>query len=474
MSRAVPPLATADIPARTKSFWRLTGPGAVMAGLAIGSGELILWPWITAKFGAGMAWAAALGIFIQFWINIEIGRWAIATGESAITGIARISKITVYYFLTLLFLMALLPGWARATGTALKWLIYGIDGPGDDWVWTAVVFGLVAIILFGPKRIYVAVERCIMALVAIIVLGMVFVAVRVGTFAHVAEMGKGLLNFGHVTLDDEFTFMRFFGAFVFAGAGGFGNLFYAYYLRDKGIGMGARAPMLLNPLRGTEERETEIGYLYPETEENRRRFRDWLKYVFVDNSIYFWFLNTLTIFLFMFGALVVLHPLGAVPSEGRLVWDLAGILEGTMGVPGRYLFLIIGMAALFSTQLTNLDGSVRVWTDLLHTNFEFARRFAANQWYFWLAMALMVLGTLSTWFFDTFDVTALDFFFLNAVLSGFAMAAYSPLILYLNMKHLPKSARPHPVCVVMVCIGSAIYISFALYTLWDKAAQWLG
>ena len=45
--------------------------------------------------------------------------------------------------------------------------------------------------------------------------------------------------------------LRFFGAMVFAGAGGFGNLYYAYYLRDKGIGMGGRIPELLtSALRG--------------------------------------------------------------------------------------------------------------------------------------------------------------------------------------------------------------------------------
>ena len=88
----IPPLRSADLPERKLSFWKMTGPGAVMVGIAIGSGELILWPWITAKFGAEMMWAAALGVFLQLWINIEIGRWAVATGESAFTGFARMSS----------------------------------------------------------------------------------------------------------------------------------------------------------------------------------------------------------------------------------------------------------------------------------------------------------------------------------------------------------------------------------------------
>ncbi len=90
MTLPIPDLRDADLPERERSFWQLTGPGAVMIGLAIGSGEMVLWPWITAKFGTEMMWPAALGVFLQLWINIEVGRWTVATGESAFTGFARI------------------------------------------------------------------------------------------------------------------------------------------------------------------------------------------------------------------------------------------------------------------------------------------------------------------------------------------------------------------------------------------------
>ncbi len=271
----IPSLREADLPEREASFWKMTGPGAVMIGMAIGSGELILWPWITAKFGADMMWAAALGVFLQLWINIEIGRWAVATGESPLTGFARISKYWVYFFLMLLFVGAFLPGWGRATGTSIKILFFGIDGPGADWFWTAVVFAIALAIVFGPKRIYASVERSIVFMVLVIVIGLLIVAFSIGTLADVGNLLSGLLNFGHITLDEEFTFHRFFGAFVFAGAGGLGNLFYAYYLRDKNIGMGARIPVLMNPLREAQTGASEIGYLFPATEENLRRFRAW-------------------------------------------------------------------------------------------------------------------------------------------------------------------------------------------------------
>ena len=82
MPLPIPSLKEADLPARKKSLIKMIGPGVVMAGLAIGSGELIMWPWITSVVGAQLLWAAAIGIFLQLWINIEIGRWSIVTGET--------------------------------------------------------------------------------------------------------------------------------------------------------------------------------------------------------------------------------------------------------------------------------------------------------------------------------------------------------------------------------------------------------
>jgi len=421
MGVAIPPLKENDLPQREKSFWRMTGPGAIMVGMSIGSGEMILWPWITAKFGAGMVWAAALGVFLQMWINFEIGRWAVATGESAFTGFARFSKFTVFYFMVILATLALLPAWARTTGIALRTMIFGLEGPGADWMWTALIFAFVFAILFGPKQMYSAIEKVMALLVLIIVLGMIVVAFNVGTFSDMLDFVKGFTKVGRIQLDDEFTAMRLFGAFVFAGAGGFGNLFYAYYLRDKGIGMGGRIPALLNPLRGAVKGDVAVGFVYPDDEANRGRFKDWFKFVLLDNSLFFWILNSFTMFLFMFGAFVVLFPQGIVPSQNDFLWDLSAMLETTMGTWGRYLFFVIAMAAMFSTQLAASDGGYRLWTDLLHTNFKFARRWAPNQWYLFLAITLTVISITSTWILETFPkVSALDFFFYNAVLNGFA------------------------------------------------------
>ncbi len=479
----VPDLKEAELPSREKSLFKMIGPGIVMAGLAIGSGELIMWPWITSVVGAQLLWAAAIGIFLQLWINIEVGRWAVVTGESPFTGMIRVIKIIVYLWVFLIIVGKFLPGWARETGIALRDLIYGPGHSSPPWVWTAGVFAAIAAILFGPKVIYTAVERVIMVLIVVIVVGLIYVVWEIGSKELFVTMWEGVINVfdfpefpvqvmaADGSVRDELSFGRFFGAVVFAGAGGLGNLYYAYYLREKRIGMGARMPTLMSAVHAHETKEMDTGYVYPDTEENRKKFRDWYRYIVADQVVFFWLLGSFTMFLFIFGALAVLHPIGLVPDRGSLVWDLATILEESMGTSGRYIFLVVGMAALFSTQLGGVDGGSRIFSDLLHTNFKFGKWFRLDQWYLILVSTTMVIGTFSVWFFERYDIAGLDFLFISALMGGFAMAVYVPLLLYMNLTRLPKSARPGWVNIFFMVLASAMYIGFALYTIYDKAIQ---
>ena len=192
----VPPLKEAELPGPQKSLFKMIGPGVEMAGLAIGSGELIMWPWITSVVGAQLLWAAAIGIFLLLWINIEVGRWAIVTGESPFTGMIRVIKIIVYLWVFLIVVGKFLPGWARETGIALRDLIYGPGHSSPPWLWTALVFAAVAAILFGPRVIYTAVERCIMVLIVVIVVGLIYVVWEIGTKEIFLTMWTALISVG--------------------------------------------------------------------------------------------------------------------------------------------------------------------------------------------------------------------------------------------------------------------------------------
>jgi hypothetical protein len=52
------------------------------------------------------------------------------------------------------------------------------------------------------------------------------------------------------------------------------------------------------------------------------------------------------------------------------------------------------------------------------------------------------------------------------------MAAYVPMVLYMNLKYLPAPIRPKAINIAMVGIGALVYNAFAFYTLWTKVDSW--
>jgi len=62
------------------SIVRTLGPSFILLGLALGSGELILWPYLTAQYGLGLLWGGLLGITLQFVLNTEAMRYTLAWG----------------------------------------------------------------------------------------------------------------------------------------------------------------------------------------------------------------------------------------------------------------------------------------------------------------------------------------------------------------------------------------------------------
>ncbi len=70
------------------SLWSLLGPSFILLGLGLGSGELILWPYLAAHYGLGIIWGAAIGITLQFFLNMEVERYTLAKGESVFVGLA--------------------------------------------------------------------------------------------------------------------------------------------------------------------------------------------------------------------------------------------------------------------------------------------------------------------------------------------------------------------------------------------------
>ena len=466
----IPPLQTADLPEKKLSFWQLAGPGAILVGLSIGAGEIMLWPYLIDRFGPTLVWAAFLGVFIQFWINVEIARYTVATGETVYTGLGRLWGGFGAVFILFNVCGWIAPAWATASGLALKALLVGSQGWGSAGAWTAITFGIVALTLYGPKVVYAGVEKMVSVLVAIITVGLVIVATVVGSGRDWSDLGQGILSFGQVPagVDTKTLFI----AITAAGAAGTANLFYSFYLRDKHIGMGARVPELRNPLRGRAEKEAGGGYLYPETPENASRFRVWFRHVLGDQALFFWGLNSFTILLFIFVGIAILGDSPEVLSQGQVVnaeaRAIGAALPGVAGAGMRVVFLLVGFATLFSTQIALVDGVSRSISEILHVQYPATRFRSTGWWYLVISAVWMVASTLLAIVLEARGITEMGFLFNAAYVGGFCMAVYTPVLLWMNHRRLPPSARPGIVCTVMTAGAALFYVIFAALSLvWE-------
>ena len=88
--RYLPGWTTGDLPEPPGGGWKLwvglIGPGVVLAGTSIGSGEWLFGPAVTAQYGASLLWLALLSILLQAFCNLVMMRYAVYSGEPIIVG----------------------------------------------------------------------------------------------------------------------------------------------------------------------------------------------------------------------------------------------------------------------------------------------------------------------------------------------------------------------------------------------------
>src|SRR4030095_13167044 len=83
------------------------GPGVILLGASIGSGEFLLGPAVFVKHGLTLLWVTAVAILLQAVFNTEVMRYTLATGEPVFTGFMRTrpsSTAWAWVYATLYFL----------------------------------------------------------------------------------------------------------------------------------------------------------------------------------------------------------------------------------------------------------------------------------------------------------------------------------------------------------------------------------
>lgn len=369
-------------PFSVRNAVRAIGPGVILLGGAIGSGEWLLGPALTAKYGGSLLWIATISVLLQVCLNTEAARYTLYTGEPVFTGFMRC--VPGSRFWTYLYLggdsLTLWPGLVTnaATAVAAAWLTMGHD---PSVVGLQVVQGLkdkqelvrmcaymifavcIALVLFGGK-VYNTLRISIPFMVVWILGYLIFVDVTMVGPDVWAQVGLGFLSFGSIPKDIDWSLVAAFSAF--AGAGGLGNAGTSNYIREQGWGMGGAVGAIPSMVGGKEFSLSHLGKIFPTNPENIRRFKEWYKYVRFDQYA-IWAVGC------FFG--IALPAMLAIRFVGRgselSGWDGAAFQAAGIarehGAIFWYLTLICGFWVLFSSQLLVVDAVGRRWSDMIWT-----------------------------------------------------------------------------------------------------------
>src|ERR687889_494097 len=205
-------------------------------------------PYITTQAGVGLLWLATLGFLAQYFLNMEIERYTLATGETAVTGFSRFWKPWGIVFALGAILPNAFPGWAASAATSLTYLT-GFAESTIPWIVTIILLSIGLAITVSPV-VYNTIERVEMVLVVIIVAFLV-IAIIIATNLSawtgiVTQAPEGVANLPRYI--NEIGIATILGAIAFAGAGGANNLCQSNYVRDKG--MGVHIPRIVSPSPG--------------------------------------------------------------------------------------------------------------------------------------------------------------------------------------------------------------------------------
>jgi hypothetical protein len=461
-SKNLPRPEVRDLPDAPLRYRKLIGPGIVAAGVGLASGEFILFPYIASQVGLVFVWAAMVGLVTQYFINLEIERYTLATGETALTGFSRYWRHWGLVFALLTYFANLWPGWATSSATLASYVFGGTP--------TYIAIGMlvtIGLILTLAPVVYVALERAQMLKVAaVILLFVVGAVVAVGADAW-ADVGQ-VVTRPRIPVE-ALGFATLLGALAFAGAGGGQNLVQANWIRDKGFGMGAYVPRLVSPITGQPEAAPSTGYAFEPTPANMSRWRGWWKFANLEQIFTFVLITFLTIlftsllaYSTVFGREGLANNISFIKTEGE-------VLAERVGSWFKFFFWIIGSFSLFAAALGIVDYTSRLAADVLKTSY--ARNASESKIYAGLVWGLVAVGVLVL--LVGFD-QPIVLLVIAAVVGGFMMFIYSGLLILINRRTLPAPIRVRGVRLAMLVWAVLLFGTLSVLTFRDQIAKLLG
>jgi hypothetical protein len=451
-----------DLPEPPRNIWPIVGPGVLAAGVGLSSGEFVLWPYIASQVGLVFLWAAALGVITQFFLNMEIERYTLATGETALSGFNRFWKHWGLVLGVLVYFANLWPGWAMSAATLATFIF----GGNARYIAVGSLLVIGAALTLAPV-VYVALERLIFVKVAavVVVMGLgIWLAIGAESWAALPPA----LSTG-ARLPTELGFALLLGAAAFAGAGGGQNLCQSNWIRDKGFGMGRYVPRLVSPVTGVEEAApTGTSYIFEPTAANLACWHRWWRFANLEQALTFVLVTIVTICLTSLLAHSTLFGVADLPNNVTFLLREGQELQDDVAPWFGVLFWAVGSFSLFASAMGIVDYTSRLAADVLKTTYLRGSAVSESRLYFRLVWGLVGLGSLII--LSGFD-QPLVLLVISACTGGAIMFLYSLLLIVLNRRALPAVIAPNPFRIATLGWATLFFGVLSALTIWQQAQR---
>lgn len=478
----LPPWIAAELPLPPRpvglGWLRAVGPGVIVLGVSIGSGEFLLGPAVFVRYGFSLLWAVIVAIIFQTIFNTEVMRYTLATGEPVCTGFMRTRPSSTFWAWVYAGLYLCQIGWPVWAGTAAGAIFFLVAGrlpdtsDGETIYAVAIVAFLVCVaILSVGRRIEHTLELLNWVLVVTILAGFAILTVVFVSRDTWAAAGAGMLGFDRgagrfAWIPAGADFVLISGLIAFAGSGGVTNLTLSNWARDRGYGMGQRAGFIAS-LTSNEVKLASTGFTFSRDDEAMVRWRGWWRIVNADQ----WG-------VFCIGAILgmllpaVLYVTFLPPGSDIQGLGISAALAAAVGAQsGPWLgatIAFLGAWLLFKTQLDNLEGLVRAVTDILWTGSARVRTVVNGDV---RRIYYGVLALVVCWAFVALRLAQpITLLRISANIAGVVFVIAAVHLLYLNTRLLPVHVRP-PRWRRAALVGMALfYAFFSTLSIWRVVA----
>lgn len=447
--------AVPEIPPAPTGWARLTwlGPGFLWMVSAAGSGELLFTPRVAAQYGYTLLWAVLAAVILKWFINREVGRFAVCTGATVLDGYKKLPgpknwAVWLIVLPQLVVAAASIAGLAASAATALILLF-----PGDVRLWMiASVCASTALVVWGK---YKSVEGT--ARILAVVLAVAALTAAVAVFPSIGELTAGLVP--QLPADVNYGEILPWLGYMLSGAAGL--MWYSYWITSKGYGAAGGNKNISNLKSEISNEE----FLDPKTlnETGRRNLRGWLSQMTLDTTVAVVGALIITIAFLILGA-ELLKPQGLVPEENRVAETLGVLLGGVFGVVGFWFMIVAVFIGFWDTVLSDQDGFGRLFsngTRILGKQFGLSGRWAEAEFLRkFFVIVLVTIIPIALYLTIGNPVTLLK-------LAGAIEAAHIPVVagltLYLNYKFLPPDLRPSIFSTIFASLAGLFFAAFALF-----------